>query len=84
MKQRKDDGHWGPERVHGMYQNRVRPLQTKSENYMDGFSTKPSLDKWSEWASANSGPKIAPGDGDAAKQPNEVGRTRSRRLGWAE
>jgi len=61
------DGPYSKTNVHGWYASTHRPREAKTETHVEGFSTKGNLRKWSELASARSGPKFAPGLG---KKPN--------------
>jgi hypothetical protein len=39
------------------------PHEVKTAGHIEGFSTPKNIKEWSEYASANSGPKAAPGLG---------------------
>ena len=45
----------------GPYQSTHRPGAPSREEYIEGASNKKNLKMWAEYASKNSGPKIAPG-----------------------
>ena len=46
---------------HGPYKLRARPHEVSPHDHIEGFSTQKNIDKWSERATSNSGPHIAPG-----------------------
>jgi hypothetical protein len=51
--------------VYGAY--RSRPDGAKGQQYLEGFSTQVNVDKWSQYAARNSGPKVAPGTGNKSR-----------------
>jgi hypothetical protein len=52
----------------GPYQRyRERPYGMQGQEFIEGFSTRKNVDAWSNYASRNSGPKIAPGLGSKSR-----------------
>jgi hypothetical protein len=56
----------------GPYESTHRPGAPSREEYIEGESTKGNLKAWANYASKNSGPKIAPGlDGKGGNRRGE-------------
>jgi hypothetical protein len=73
MAKKEIDPYYSKSNPRGPYESTHRPdsgSRPKAE-YIEGFTTKGNLKAWSERASANSGPKIAPGLGKGRARDEE-------------
>jgi hypothetical protein len=59
----KRDDFYSKSNPHGPFQPIHRPVSGPPAEYIEGLSNSKNIRDWSARASANSGPKIAPGDG---------------------
>jgi hypothetical protein len=68
-----------------LYAGRMRPHVLSETGQPEGFSTQANINKWSARASANSGPRIAPGTNSIGDHQREEDRrhVEPSRVGWA-